>query len=207
MAERDHKNKEPDKKVIEFDRSLSGPESLDPGTPAAEGADPASLAERMAHLQAEKDELMQTLVRRQADFENYRKRIDRERQEDRRHGTGSLAEDLLPVLDAFERALKAHDDPAYEEYRKGLELIYRQLSETLARHGLERIAAAGKPFDPHHHQAIERVESSEHPEGTVLEVLQDGFVFHGRVIRPSMVRVSFCTSHGDGKSTAQHHSK
>ncbi len=166
-------------------------------------------AERAARLQAEKDELMQTLVRRQADFENYRKRIERERQEDRRHGIGRLIEDLLPVLDAFERAIKAHDDPAYEEYLKGLELIYRQLWDTLARHGLERIAAAGKPFDPHYHQAIERVESDEYPDGTVVDVLQDGFIFHGRVVRPSIVRVSFSAGQADsGKSSAaQRHAK
>src|SRR5690242_10672464 len=126
MDEREHQNKDPNKKVIEFDRSRSEPESSDAPaeTRPAEGAEAGALAERVARLQAEKDELMQTLVRRQADFENYRKRIERERQDDRRHGIGRLIEDLLPVLDAFERALKAHDDPAYEEYRKGLELIY-----------------------------------------------------------------------------------
>lgn len=205
MDEREHQNKDPNKKVIEFDRSRSEPESSDAPaeTRPAEGAEAGALAERVARLQAEKDELMQTLVRRQADFENYRKRIERERQDDRRHGIGRLIEDLLPVLDAFERALKAHDDPAYEEYRKGLELIYRQLWDTLARHGLERIAAAGKPFDPHYHQAIERVESDEYPEGTVLEVLQDGFLFHGRVVRPSIVRVSYSAAHSEGgKSSA-----
>ena len=215
MDKREHQDKEPDEDVIEFDsRSRRGQEPDDPGpdTNPAEGAEaaaPPEAAERATRLQAEKDELMQMLVRRQADFENYRKRVERERQEDRRHGTGRLIEDLLPVLDAFERALKAHDDPAYEEYRKGLEMMYRQLWDTLARHGLERIAAAGKPFDPHYHQAIERVESDEHPEGTVLEVLQDGFVFHGRVVRPSVVRVSFSEGHADsGKSSAaQRHSK
>jgi molecular chaperone GrpE len=212
MDEREHQNKERDKRVIEFDpRSRAGEEPADagPGAHPAEATEAAALAERATRLQAEKDELMQTLVRRQADFENYRKRVERERQEDRRHGIGRLIEDLLPVLDAFERALKAHDDPAYEEYRKGLELIYRQLWDTLARYGLERIAAAGKPFDPHYHQAIERVESEDHPEGTVLEVLQDGFVFHGRVVRPSIVRVSFSAGQPDsGKSSAaQRHSK
>jgi len=205
MDEREQK-KERDESLIEFGSgSGTGEESADPGpdAPPIEGADAAALAERAARLQAEKDELMQTLVRRQADFENYRKRVERERQEDRRHGTARLIEDLLPVLDAFERALKAHDDPAYEEYRKGLEMIYRQLWDKLARHGLERIIAEGKPFDPHYHQAIERVESDEHPEGTVLEVLQDGFLFHGRVVRPSMVRVSFTAGHADsGKSSA-----
>lgn len=208
MDEGERKNEERDKNVIEFDsRSRNPQEPADPTAPIpAEGTE---VAERAARLQAEKDELMQTLVRRQADFENYRKRIERERQEDRRHGTGRLIEDLLPILDAFERAIKAHDDPAYEEYLKGLELIYRQLWDTLARHGLERIAAAGKPFDPHYHQAIERVESDEYPDGTVVEVLQDGFIFHGRVVRPSVVRVSFNAGQADsGKSsTAQRHAK
>src|SRR5579862_2093321 len=102
----------------------------------------------LGRLQAEKDELMQTMVRRQADFENYRKRIERERDEDRRRGIERVLEDLVPVLDAFDRALRAHDNPAYQECRKGLELIYRQLWEAAARHGLERIAAAEKPFDP-----------------------------------------------------------
>jgi molecular chaperone GrpE len=212
MDEREHQNKERDKKVIEFDPgSRHGQESAEPGQGAnpAEGAEAAALTERVARLQTEKDELMQTLVRRQADFENYRKRVERERQEDRRHGIGRLIEDLLPVLEAFERALKAHDDPAYEEYLKGLELIYRQLWDTMARHGLERIAAAGKPFDPHFHHAIERVESDDHPEGTVLAVLQDGFLLHGRVLRPSIVRVSFGAGQSDpGKSSAaQRHSK
>src|SRR5690349_19558256 len=192
MKERERQDADVNKKVIEFERSPAEPESSDPPAEArpAEGAEGAALAERAARLQAEKDELMQTLVRRQADFENYRKRVERERQEDRRQGMGRLIEELLPVLDAFERALKAHEDPAYEEYRKGLELTYRKLWDTLARHGLERITAAGKAFDPHYHQAVERVESDEYPEGTVVEVLQDGFIFHGRVLRPSMVRVS-----------------
>jgi molecular chaperone GrpE len=212
MNDRERENKVRDDGVIEFDsRSRTGQKGGDPapGSDPPESAEAATLAEQVARLQGEKDELMQTLVRRQADFENYRKRIERERQEDRRHGTGRLIEDLLPVLDAFERALKAHDDPAYEEYLKGLELIYQQLWGALSRHGLERIDAAGKPFDPHYHQAIERVESNEHPEGTVLEVLQDGFLFHGRVVRPSIVRVSFSAGHSeDGKSSAaQRHSK
>jgi molecular chaperone GrpE len=208
MKDREHQSKEADDKVIEFDRPQPTSESDDPLARPSEVADAGVLAERAARLQAEKDELMQTLVRRQADFENYRKRIERERQDDRRFGVRSLIEDLLPLLDAFARALKAHDDPAYEEYRKGLELIYRQLWETLARTGLERIQAEGKPFDPHYHQAIERVESAEHPEGTVVDVLQDGFLLHGRVIRPSMVRVSHPASHSDGgKSAAQRQSK
>ena len=213
MKNREHQNKDADNKVIEFDRSPSASEpsesseSQDPLARPPEVADASVLAEHAARLQAEKDELMQTLVRRQADFENFRKRIERERDEDRRSGVRRLIEDLLPVLDAFARAVKAHDDPAYQEYRKGLELIHRQLWDILTRNGLERIQAEGKPFDPHFHQAIERVESSEHPEGTVVDVLQDGFLLHERVIRPSMVRVSYTASHSDGgKSAAQRQS-
>jgi molecular chaperone GrpE len=174
---------------------LSGKPGDAPGAPAA---DPSSAAEQLAHLQAEKDELTQTLVRRQADFENYRKRIERERLEEGRRGVGRILEELLPVLDGFERAVRAHDDPSYEGYRKGLELIYRQMWDTLAKHGLERIAAEGKAFDPHFHQAIERVETSEHPDGTVVEVMQDGFTFHGRVLRPSIVRVSVASEGTEG---------
>ena len=167
-------------------RQREGGPSLVPG----DRPEQAPAVDSLARLQAERDELMQTLVRRQADFENYRKRVERERQEEGRRGMERLIESLLPVLDGFERALRAHDDPAYEEYRKGLELIYRQLCDALTRQGLERIAAEGKPFDPHFHQAIERVETHEHPEGTIVEVLQDGFLFHGRVLRPSIVRVA-----------------
>lgn len=154
----------------------------------AAAADPP--AGELTMLRAEKDALADTLVRRQADFENYRKRIERERSEEGRRAQARLVEDLLPVLDGFERALSAHDDPAYEEYRKGLEIIYKQLWDTLARHGLERIEAAGKPFDPHVHQAIDRVETLELPDGTVAEVLQQGYRIHDRVLRPSAVRVA-----------------
>jgi molecular chaperone GrpE len=170
-----------------------------PGAGNAEAADAESprlatgeisVAEQMQKLQAEKQELMDTLVRRQADFENYRKRVEKERHQDRHRGVESLVESLLPVLDAFERALAAHDEPAYAEYRKGFELIHRQLSDALAKQGLERIESAGKNFDPHYHHAIEAVETSEHPDGTVIEVLQPGYVFHGRVLRPAMVRVA-----------------
>jgi molecular chaperone GrpE len=189
MSERQHRKKD-EEEVIDLG-AFGEEQSQAPGDPSdATAADPPPATGEVARLRAEKDELMQTMVRRQADFENYRKRVERERQEEGRRGVGRILEELVPVLDAYERALRAHEDPAYEEYRKGLELIYRQLWDTLARNGLERIAAAGKPFDPHFHQAIERVETREHPDGSIVEVLQDGYIFHGRVLRPSIVRVA-----------------
>jgi molecular chaperone GrpE len=148
------------------------------------------LSEQIAKLQAEKQELLNTLVHRQADFENYRKRIERERHQESHRAVAALIEHLLPVFDAFDRALAAHDDPAYEEYRKGVELIQRRMWDELSKQGLARIEAVGKPFDPRQHHAIERVESEEYDDGTVLEELQAGYRFHDRVLRPAMVRVA-----------------
>ncbi len=149
-----------------------------------------ALLGQLGKLQAEKDDLYQTLVRRQADFENFRKRTERERQEDGRRFIAMFIEGMLPVLDAFERALAAPVETAFQPHRVGFELIYKQLWESVARHGLEKIEAAGKPFDPFLHQAIERVESTEHEDGTVLEEMQRGYKMKDRVLRPAMVRVA-----------------
>jgi len=165
---------------------ISGREDENP--PIARDA--AALAEQVAKLLSEKRELTDTLVRRQADFENYRKRIERERQTEHHRGIEALIESLLPVMDGFERALAAHADPGYENYRKGFELIYRQLENILSKKGLELIDAEGKPFDPHLHHAVERIESTDYPDGTVVGVMQNGYMFHGKVLRPAMVRVT-----------------
>ncbi|MGB8523663.1 MAG: nucleotide exchange factor GrpE [Candidatus Acidiferrales bacterium] len=172
------------------------PESATGESPAAARAlDPqteggVAVPDEMRKLVAEKQELMDTLVRRQADFENYRKRMEKERQHDRHRGVESLIEGILPVLDAFDRALEARDDPQYAEYRKGFELIRRQLWDLLAKQGVERIDAVGKLFDPHLHHAIESVETTEHEEDTVIAEMQPGYTFHDRVLRPAMVRVA-----------------
>src|SRR5208337_871270 len=105
-------------------------------------------------LAADLDELRQTLLRRQADFENYRKRVERERSEDGRRVTARVIEGLIPVLDGFEHALAAHREAEYESYRKGFELIYKQLLDNLAKLGAHRIDPLGKSFDPHLHQAV-----------------------------------------------------
>jgi molecular chaperone GrpE len=161
----------------------------------------AALAAELEKLKAEKEELLQTMVRRQADFENFRKRTERDRHEEGRRGVERLIVDLIPVLDAFDRALHAHQDPAYEEYRKGITLVQKQLWDALARHGVQRIEAAGQMFDPHKHQAIERLETDELPDGSIVAVFQDGYTFHGRVLRPAIVRVAVNATE-DGKSTS-----
>ena len=149
-----------------------------------------SLNDQIQKLLVEKQELMNTLVRRQADFENYRKRVEKERHHDRHRGAEGLIENILPVLDAFDRALAGGEDSGATEYRKGFELIRRQLWDALAKQGLVRIESVGKEFDPRFHHAVERVETSEHADGTVIDELQPGYLFHDRVLRPAMVRVA-----------------
>ena len=141
-------------------------------------------------LAADLEELRQTLVRHQADFANYRKRAEKENHEAVQRATARLIESLIPVVDGFEHALAAHREAEYESYRKGFELIYKQLLDNLTRLGAERIDPLGKPFDPHLHQAMDRVVTRDHPDGTVLEVFQPGYVYHGRVLRPAMVCVA-----------------
>lgn len=199
--------KREEKKVVPIDDNPAGqnPDSsyiLDDSaqTDPQAGGDSA-LAAEVQKLKAEKDDLMQTMMRRQADFENFRKRTERDRSEEAKRGVERLVLDLIPVLDGFDRALQAHDDPRYEEYRKGVTLIRKQLWDAIAKHGVLPIEAAGKIFDPHHHQAIERVETEEFPDGTVLAVFQDGYMFNGRVLRPAIVRVAVHPDEGE-KSTS-----
>ena len=150
----------------------------------AAGGDP------IQKLQVEKQELMSTLVRRQADFDNFRKRVEKEKAQDRQRGIEVMIEQMLPVLDAFDRALAGPVTGGNADYRKGFELIRAQMWAGLAKQGVERIDTTGKEFDPSLHHAIERVENSDEVEGMVVGEMQPGYMFQGRVLRPAMVRVS-----------------
>ena len=174
---------------INMDRDDSG--GLDE-TPEAKtiAADSAMADAEVAKLAADLQDLRQTLLRRQADFDNYRKRIEKERGEDSKRYTARMVEALIPIIDGFEHALAAHREAAYENYRKGFELIYKQLLDNLTKLGVERVEPVGQPFDPHLHQAVESTETDEAEDGTILQVYQPGYVFHGRVLRPAMVRVA-----------------
>jgi molecular chaperone GrpE len=185
---------------VEREADSSQPSDDPPSADPPAGGE-SSVAAELQKLKGEKEELLQTMIRRQADFENFRKRTERDRHEEGRRGVERLVLDLIPVLDAFDRALQAHDDPAYEEYRKGITLIRKQLWDAIAKHGVQRIDAAGKIFDPHQHQAIERVESEEFPDGSIVAVFQDGYTFHGRVLRPAIVRVAVNSGEGENPIT------
>jgi molecular chaperone GrpE len=171
---------------INLDRSDAdgGPDSSDEAQNAA--ATDAGVAKLAGDLQ----ELRQTLQRRQADFDNYRKRIEKERAEDSKRYTARVIEALIPIVDGFEQALAAHREAQYENYRKGFELIHKQLLDNLAKLGVERVEPLGQHFDPHLHQALDRTETNQADDGTILQVYQPGYVFHGRVLRPAMVRVA-----------------
>jgi molecular chaperone GrpE len=153
-------------------------------------ADGSPQPEEIQRLTKEKEELKDTLLRRQADFDNYRKRVEKERHQERHRGAEIVVEGLLPVLDAFDRALASHDDPAYAEYIKGFELIRKQIWDLLTKQGVKRIEANGEQFNPHLHHAIESVEGTNEKEGTVIGEMQTGYTFHDRVLRPAMVRVA-----------------
>ena len=153
-------------------------------------AESAKAAAEMAKLTADLEALRQSMLRSQADFANYRKRIEKERFEDSKRATARVIEGLIPVVDGFEHALAAHREAEYAKYRKGFELIYKQLLDNLTRLGVERIDPLGKPFDPHLHEAMDRTETTEHADGLILQTFQPGYVFHGRVLRPAMVRVA-----------------
>lgn len=161
-----------------------------PNEDSSNAADSAATDAEVSKLANDLSELRQTLVRRQADFDNYRKRIERERAEDAKRHTARVIEGLIPVIDGFEHALAAHRGAEYENYRKGFELIYKQLIDNVTRLGAERIDPLGKLFDPHLHQAMDRMETEDHAEGTIVQVFQPGYVFHARVLRPAMVRVA-----------------
>jgi molecular chaperone GrpE len=153
-------------------------------------ADDTAADSDIGKLAKDLEDLRQTLLRRQADFDNYRKRVEKERSEDSRRSTARVIEGLIPVVDSFDQALASHREPEYANYRKGFELIHKQLLDNLTKLGVERVDPVGMPIDPHVHQAMDRTETTEHEDGTILQVFQPGYVFHGRVLRPAMVRVA-----------------
>ena len=136
----------------------------------------------------EKAELQDLLQRRQAEFENFRRRVERERSDLFEYASMDTVKALLPVLDDFERALKVESSD--KEYARGMELIYQRLYESLKKLGLEPMSMDAPLFNPHIHQAVEMVDTKDHPDQTILEEYQRGFYFKGKLLRPAMVKVA-----------------
>jgi len=179
---------ETEKKRMDLEQELPASE---PGQESAEhtiGGQAAALDLELQNLKAERDSLLDRLARAQAEFENARRRGVKEQQDFRDYAAADAIRSLLPVVDSFERALQVKSDVA--EFRGGVELIYKQLQAALGKLSVQAIASKGEPFDPHYHEAIEMVDTTEAPDHHVIEELQRGYKFKDRLLRPAMVKVA-----------------
>jgi len=162
-------------------------------TAEAEEVNGANAAEdsRIAELTKLAEENQQRYLRAQADFDNFRRRTAKEKEDLAQYASMKLISNLLPIVDNFERAIAASaENNNYESLAKGVDMIFRQLMQTLEQEGLSAMAAVGQPFNPEFHQAIMQVESEEHEEGVVVEEVQKGYMMKEKVLRPAMVKVS-----------------
>lgn len=141
-------------------------------------------------LRKEKDALQDRLLRTAAEFDNYRKRVDRDRRDQAEAATADAIADLLPIIDDLERALKAPASGDVDAFRKGIELIHQQMLELLRKRGVKPIDAVGADFDPRYHQAIVQESSPDHREGEVMEEFARGYMLGDRLLRPAMVKVA-----------------
>jgi molecular chaperone GrpE len=178
------------------DEEAVAAQAADPPAPDAEAEqakrDPvAELQAQVESLTQDKAQLYDQLLRRQAEFENYRKRVERERAESFHRSRAEVLLELLPVIDNFDRALSSLDAGGdAESLRQGVELIHRQLSDALVKFGLEPVPAVGEAFDPHLHEAVTTEHSSEHEENTVIEEFQKGYKLGDKLLRPAKVKVA-----------------
>jgi molecular chaperone GrpE len=154
----------------------------------AAAPEPTGVDGELQKVKAERDSLLDRLARAQAEFENARRRAAKEQQDFRDFAMADAIKSLLPVVDNFERALQSKSEPA--DFRAGVELIYKQLRDVLAKLGVQAISAKGQQFDPHIHEAIEMVETADAADHEVLEEWQRGYKYKDRLLRPAMVRVA-----------------
>ena len=160
--------------------------------PATAAAEPApETAPDQAQTQRQRDEYYDLLLRKQAEFDNYRKRVERERQMVSEAAAASIVEELLPVMDDLERALNTEaTGDAADAYRRGVELIQKQLADILRKRGVRPIEALGADFDPYYHQAVAHDPAEGRREGEVIEEFRRGYMLGDRLLRPSMVKVA-----------------
>jgi molecular chaperone GrpE len=180
-----------EKAALDLEREL--PVSSDGADETQSGADSATgslsgAATEFQKVKSERDSLLDRMARMQAEFENARRRTVKEQQEFRDYAAADALKSLLPVVDSLERALLTKSDAT--ELRNGVDLIYKQLQTALAKLSVHPIASKGETFDPHYHEAIEMVETSDAPDHQIVEELQRGYKFKDRLLRPAMVKVA-----------------
>lgn len=162
------------------------PETENP--PAVSTEEFEALKAQLGEAQAKTQEYLDALQRERADFLNYRRRMEAEKEQTGRWTSGETIRKLLPVFDDLERALA--NRPASEPWVNGVELVYRKFQSILEKEGITRMEAEGKPFDPNLHEAIMQEPSETHESGTVISVLQQGYLHGDRVLRPALVKVA-----------------
>jgi molecular chaperone GrpE len=174
---------------VDEEKNLT-PVAQEPEPPKAEETSTEnSVRDEVDQLKAELDHVRDVHLRKLAEFDNFRKRVEREREERQHAAAEDLVKDLLPVLDNFERALEHADDDS-GAVREGVEMIARQFKDTLMRRGVVTVDPLGEAFDPGLHEAVQRVEDSDHPPGTVAFVILKGYTMGDRLLRPAMVGVA-----------------
>ncbi|MGF7046075.1 molecular chaperone GrpE [Paenibacillus sp. DS2015] len=177
--------------VEETDTQTTEPELNAEQATSSLDQDASSLQAEVSRLQGLADDNQQRLLRTQADFDNYRKRTQKEKEDFAKYASTQLITGLLPIVDNFERAIATGgDDTTFESFSKGVNMIFRQLEGVLQAEGLSAMETVGQPFNPEFHQAIMQVESEEYPEATVVEEVQKGYMLKDKVLRPAMVKTS-----------------
>jgi molecular chaperone GrpE len=167
------------------------PDSLsEPGNGRAATTDSAAEPDALAELRREKDSLQDRLLRTAAEFDNYRKRVERDRRDQADSAVADAVQDLLPIIDNLELALGAAAGNDSDAYRKGVELIHQQMLELLKKRGVKPIVAVGADFDPRVHQAVLHESSANHREGEVMEELRRGYMLGERLLRAALVKVA-----------------
>jgi molecular chaperone GrpE len=176
--------------MVENDKYEASTPENGGGAPSDEQVSP-DVQQELDALKQERDGLYDRLLRKQAEFDNYKKRVEREKSEFMQFASADLIKELLNALDSFELALKnAAAKPDAQSILRGSELIYKQIQDTLTRFGLKPIEAKGKTFDPHFHQAVATQPTDEVEENTVIEEMRKGYLLNGRLLRPAMVSVA-----------------
>jgi len=175
---------DPRKEIVEDSRS---PENTgEDFTPAS--SDSGAEDETVRKLREENMQLRDQVLRKQAEFENFRKRMDKEKQDGLQYALFSAVKELLPVLDGFERALASRSSG--DDFRTGVDLIYQQFSAALRKLGVKPVESTGHPFDPHLHEAVATLLTDEFPEHQIVDEMQRGYFLKDRLLRPAMVRVA-----------------
>jgi molecular chaperone GrpE len=174
---------------------MSDKHAPDPADIPPAAADPSDgqepgVVDPLEDMRRERDDFHDRWLRKTAEFDNYRKRVERERREQAEQAVVNLMQDLLVVVDDFDRALTVESGPEADAYRKGVEIIYRKLNDLLRKRGVKAFESVGADFDPNRHQAVVHESSPDHREGEVIAEMQKGYTMGDRLLRPAMVKVA-----------------